>query len=68
MRNLQDFQNAKWSHWRFMSSMMLHYDNWYKYMNDSENLSAFNTSVNVHQSAQHGILLQYGTSLLTPFT
>ena len=37
-------------------------------MNDSEDHSAFNTSANVHESAQHAILLQYGTSLLTPFT
>ena len=37
-------------------------------MNVSEDHSAFNTSANVHQSAQHDILPQYGTSLLTPFT
>ena len=68
MRNLQDFQNAKWSCWRFKSSMMLHYDNWYKCINVSEDRSAFSTSANVHQSAQHDILLQYRNSLLTEFT
>jgi len=35
MRNLRDFQNAKWSCWRFKSSKMLHYDNWYKCINVS---------------------------------
>jgi len=68
LRNLQDFQNVKWSCWRFKSSMMLHYDNRYKCITDSDDHSAFNTSANVHQSAQHDILLHYRTSLLTQFT
>ena len=68
MRKLRDFENAKWSYWRFRSSMMLHYDNWYKCISVSKDHSAFSTSANVHQSAQRDILLQYGTSLLTEFT
>jgi len=68
MRNLRYFQNAKWSCWRFRSSMMLHYDNWYKCINVSKDHSTFSTSEHVHQSAQRDILLQYGTSLLTEFT
>jgi hypothetical protein len=68
MRNLRDFQNAKWRCWRFKSSMMLHHDNWHICINVSNDHSAFNTSANVHQSAQRDILLQYRTSLLTQFT
>jgi hypothetical protein len=68
MRNLQDFQKAKWRCWRFKSSIMLCYDNWYKCINVSEGHSSFSTSANVHQSAQHEILLQCGTSLFTQFT